>query len=87
DESGAALYTDQDLRLRVAAAIQEWIETEEDDLDSGENYADRLFAMMIGIADDNQDGELDEDEAAVLDAALEIAWDYLSAKGATDDDI
>jgi hypothetical protein len=32
-------------------------------------------------------GEISEVEHAVLDVAFEAAWDYMSSKGATDDDI
>ncbi|PAU79224.1 MULTISPECIES: hypothetical protein [Halomonas] len=73
------------LRMDAVAVIQQWIE--EDDLDDGESSADRLLAMMVGIADGNQDGELDEDEHEVVDVAREAAWDYLSALGIEDEDI
>lgn len=74
-------------RLSVAAAIQQWVETETDDLSDNETSADRLLAMMIGIADADQDGELDDDEQAVLESALECAWDYLAQKGVDESDI
>ena len=69
----------------TAAAIQQWAET--DDLDETETSADRLMAMMVGIADSNKDGELSEDEQDVVGSALEAAWDYLSSLGAADEDI
>lgn len=69
----------------AASAIQQWAET--DDLDETETSADRLMAMMIGIADSNKDGELSEDEQDVVGSALEAAWDYLSSLGAADEDI
>lgn len=81
----AGEYEYMSLRMDAVAAIQQWIE--EDDLDDGESSADRLLAMLVGIADDNQDGELDEDESEVIDAAREAAWDYLSAVGIEDEDI
>lgn len=81
----AADYTERDIKLKAVGAVQEWLE--DDDLDDGENYADRLLALMIGIADANKDGDLDDDETEVLDIALEAAWDYLSNNGADDDDI
>ncbi|HAR08412.1 MAG TPA: hypothetical protein DCR98_08380 [Cobetia sp.] len=73
------------LRMDAVSVIQQWIE--EDDLDDGESSADRLLAMMVGIADGNQDGELDDDEQEVVDVAREAAWDYLSALGIEDEDI
>ncbi|NDI85053.1 hypothetical protein EYB48_05495 [Undibacterium sp. B2R-29] len=80
----ASIYADTNIRLLVAATIQQWVET--DDLEDDESLPDRLLMMLVGIADANQDGELDDDESAVLDMALETAWDYLLGKGVTDDD-
>ncbi len=82
--SGADSFTKTDIKMKTAAAIQQWAET--DDLDDGETYADRLFALLVGIADMNQDGELDDDENAVLTMALECAWDYLVQYGVSEDD-
>lgn len=82
--SASAMYADTNVKLSVAATIQEWLET--DDLDDSETLADRLFMLMVGIADANQDGELDDDEQAVLESALEAAWDYLSSKGVSEED-
>lgn len=85
---GAAIeYTERDLRLKAAALVQEWLETEDADLDEGENLADRLLALMVGVADENKDGELSEDEQSVLDVVAENAWDYMAEKGVTDEDI
>lgn len=81
----AGEHEQMSLRMDAVSTIQQWVE--EDDLDDGESAADRLLAMMVGIADDNKDGELDEDENEVVDAAREAAWDYLSALGIEDDDI
>lgn len=81
----AGEYEHMSLRMDAVAVIQQWVE--EDDLDDGESSADRLLAMMVGIADDNQDGELDDDESEVVDAVREAAWDYLSALGIEDADI
>mgnify|MGYP003385432292 FL=1 len=82
---GADDFTVKDIKLSVAAVIQQWVET--DDLDDGETYADRLLALMVGIADENHDGDITDDEQGVLDMALNAAWDYLSSKGASDEDL
>ncbi len=82
---GADDFTLKDIKLSVAAIIQQWVET--DDLDDGETCADRLLALMIGIADENHDGEITDDEQGVLDMALNAAWDYLSGKGVSDEDL
>lgn len=78
-------HADADIRLKTAAAVQQWAET--DDLDSGEGYADRLLSLLIGIADADMDGEIGEEEAELVSIAAEAAWDYLSAKGVSEDDL
>lgn len=82
DGAGEAALSD--IKMRVAATIQQWAETS--DLDDGETHADRLLAMLVGIVDANQDGELDDDEQAVLNIALNAAWDYLVKFGVAEDD-
>ncbi|MGL5948125.1 MAG: hypothetical protein ACRCYV_03565 [Aeromonas sp.] len=73
------------VRMDAAAAIEEW--AGDDELDEAESYADRLLAMLVGIADGNQDGELDEDEHELVMLVLEAAWDYLTALGADEADV
>lgn len=82
--SGADSYTVTDITLRAVAAVQQWAET--DDLDDGESKADRLLALIVGIADANKDGEITEDEQGVLDVALNAAWDYLAKLGVSEED-
>lgn len=85
DEDRISKHDLENIKMSTAAAIQQWIET--DDLEENETSSDRLLALMIGIADEDQDGELDDDEQAVLEAALECAWDYLAQKGVDEEDI
>jgi len=66
-------------------AIVEWVETNDLE-DEFETLADRLYALFVGIFDANKNGELDADEEAVLDMILNIAWEYFSAKGVSDED-
>lgn len=89
DESSDAAqdYVQTDVALKAVAALQEWAETSPDDLDEGEGLGDRLFAMFVGIADANMDGEIGEDEQEILAMAAEEAWDYLSSKGVSDEDL
>lgn len=82
----AETFLGADIRMAVAAGIQQWAETEAADLDEGETMADRLFALMVGIADDNKDGELTDEEAALISVALENAFDYLVGKGVAEAD-
>ncbi|MBQ9601976.1 MAG: hypothetical protein IJR46_08225 [Neisseriaceae bacterium] len=73
------------LRLEVAGVIAAWAET--DDLDDDESIVERFDAMMIGIVDADKNGDLDDDELAVLDIAYNIAAEIFTAKGASDEDI
>lgn len=81
----AGTYELMGLRMEAAAIIQEW--AEDDDYDAGETSADRLLAMLVAVADDQQDGDLDDDEQAVIDTLREAAWDYLEMLGINADDI
>lgn len=82
----SGLVLDAVTRADVAAALQQWAETAPADLGEGETMADRLFALCVGIADDNKDGELTNEEIAVVTTCLENAYDYLVGKGVSDDD-
>lgn len=70
---------------QAVSAIQQWAET--DDLDAGETLSNRLMGLFVGIADANKDGELDDDEQEVVEAALSAAWDYLESLGVAEEDI
>jgi hypothetical protein len=83
-DADAADHAADDISLSAAAAIQQWAET--DDLGDGETCADRLQALMVGVADPNKDGDITADDQAVLQVALNAAWDYLVSLGVTDDD-
>lgn len=85
--SVATDYVDTDVALKAVAAVQEWAETTDDDLDDSEGLADRLFALLMGIADSNMDGEIGEDEQALFEMAANAAWDYMSSKGVSDEDL
>lgn len=78
-------YADSDVSLKAVAAVQAWAET--DDLGEGEGYADRLLALLVGIADADMDGEISDVEADVVEMAANAAWDYMSDKGVSDEDL
>lgn len=80
----AEAFAQTSVAMAAASAIQQWVES--DDLDDGETAADRLLAMMVGIADANKDGELSEDEQGVVEEALNAAWDYLVKFGVSEED-
>lgn len=75
-----------EIRSAAINSVHQWCETEADDLDAGESMADRLIALMVGIADENKDGEITDDEAGVIDVALNAAFDYIVSKGVSEDD-
>jgi hypothetical protein len=84
--SGAAAYAQADMRLKAVAALHQWAETTADDLADGESSADRLLALVVGIADSDKDGEISDDEAELCNVVLEAMWDYLTAKGVSEED-
>lgn len=91
--SSSADYVAQNVAVMTGAAVVEWLETMPEELGvaadgaAGETFADRLYALLVGIADQDQSGDLDPDESAVLDMAMSTAADFLSSYGVSDDDI
>lgn len=73
----AARFASTHISLRAITSIHQWAETD-DRLDDGETYADRLRAMLQGIADPRQDSEISDDEQEDLDALLND-WDARTA--------
>ena len=80
----AESYVSTDVAMRAAATVQQWAET--DDLEDGETYSDRLYAMFVGIADSNKDGEISDDESDLIMAALNAGYDYLLSNGVSEAD-
>ena len=91
DSSGLAVafdsasFTDAQIALESAAVIEQWAET--DDLDDGETLADRLANMIVGIANEDADGELTDDDQDVIEDAMEAAGDFLAGYGVDEADI
>lgn len=82
---GAAAAFDTQLITKMAlSVVGEWAGT--DDLDAGESSADRLMGMIVGISDENHDGEITDDEQDVIDVALSAVYDYLLTLGVTEAD-
>lgn len=82
--AAAGEYALKDLAAKGVAAVQQWVET--NDLDSGETNADRLMALIVGVADADKNGEITDDESVVLEVALNSAFDYLVSKGISEED-
>jgi hypothetical protein len=87
DDSDAADYADADIDLQVAAALHQFAETEEEDLDDGETLADRLQALIVGVVDPDFNGDIDSDASDLIAVAMESAGDYLADKGVAEADI
>ncbi len=83
----AANYAEQDIAIRAVASVRQWAEVKPADLGDGETLADRLLALLVGIADENHDGEITDDEADILSVAANAAADFLAGLGVSDDDI
>ncbi len=83
-EGEPANYVEQDIALKALSAVHEW--AMRDDLDVGESFTDRLLMLMVGVADENKDGEISEDEQALIEIALNAVFDYMVEKGVPEDD-
>ena len=81
----SASFTEAQIALESAAVIEQWAET--DDLDDGETLADRLANMLVGIANEDADGELTDDDKDVIEDATEAAGDFLAGYGVDESDI
>jgi hypothetical protein len=86
DMAGNA-YAIKNIEVAAIAAAVTWAGTDESKLDAGEGLGDRLFSLIIGIADEDKDGEISEEEAAVVQMAQNVIGDYLSSHGVADEDI
>jgi hypothetical protein len=84
-ENVASDYTMTDLALKAGAIVQEWAET--DDLGPGESNNDRLTAMLCGAVNEDIDGDITPEEAATVAILQDRVWDYVSAMGASDEDL
>lgn len=83
-DSATDTFADQFTSTYAVAVVNQWVGT--DDLEPGESLADRLVNTLIGIADENADGELGEAETAVALEAISTASAYLQNMGASAED-
>lgn len=81
----AANFDDSYIKKMALQAVNEWATT--DDLEDGETIADRLIGLIVGIADEDIDGEIGEDEAAITDTALDSIYDYMLTLGVDEADV
>lgn len=83
DSAAATQYALNDIKINTISAIQAWLEI----ADSEAGLGNDLLALFVGIADENHDGEISENEADILDVITSFAWDYLAEKGIGEDDL
>lgn len=72
--------------MEAASAVNAWVETDPADLADGETLVDRLYGLLSGVVDRDEDGELNDEESSVFEVAVNAAWDYLSDCGVSDED-
>lgn len=82
ENAPAALFTDE-MRQDAVAIVQEWAESE---LEAGEGFGDRLYALIVGSATDG-DEDMSDDEAEYAASLAELVGDYLEGKGIDSADV
>ncbi len=83
----AEKFITQSIESQAVYAVNEWSKTTTEDLGEGEGFGDRLMSMVAGIADEDMDGEVSEEESEIMNSAINAMGDYLSALGVPDEDI
>lgn len=73
------------IRAQAIQSLREWAATS--DLDEGESLSDRFDALMVGLADENKDGEISDEEAELIAVGMEAAAGFLASKGVSEEDI
>lgn len=82
---GAELFYSKKTALAACNSVNSW--TIEDELDDGESYSDRLYAMLIGVVDEDKNGTMTDEEQAVFDMACDAVQGYLvDALGVDEED-
>lgn len=79
----ASDFDNQRIMVQALHVINQWASAP---IEEGETAADVLLGMTVGIADENHDGEVTDDEQVVIDVALDAMFDYLLLLGASEAD-
>lgn len=82
----ASSYALQTISMKAVATVQTWCESD-GEMGDGEGAGDRLMAMLVGIADEDKDGELSAEEQAIIETAANEAWSYMASKGVSESDL
>lgn len=85
-DNGQFDFYSKRLAIGAATSIQQWAEEDASDLDSGENFADRLFALLIGVIDEDINGKLSSDQQEDFQEVREYAAQYMARLGVDSDD-
>lgn len=80
----AANFVEAQIRDDAASVLPVWVGT--DDLDEGETLADRLLALLAGMADQDGDDDLTPEEEEVLNLLAQAFADLLVTMGVTEGD-
>lgn len=87
-DAASSAHMTQSQRMHAASVVQQWVETDDDDLDDGETLSDRLYALLAaGVIDTESEDDLTEDEQDALDAVLAATEEYLLSFGVDADDV
>jgi hypothetical protein len=82
----AAQYAAQNIKLRVAHLLHQWVEDEED-AEEDADYGQMLAELFTTFADEDNDGEITAEEEEIFEHALAAGWDYLAENGIDEEDI
>ena len=80
----AGNFVEAQIRDDAASVLPVWVGT--DDLDDGETLADRLLALLAGMADQDGDDDLAPEEEDVLNLLAQAFVDLLVSLGVTEGD-
>lgn len=83
DEGPGFVITDE-MRQEAAGIVAEWADSE---LEEGEGYADRLYALIVGAAGAGDDEDLTDEEAEYAAILAELVGDFLEGKKIPEDDV
>lgn len=81
---GPGFVITDEMRQEAAGIVAEWADSE---LEKGEGYADRLYALIVGAAGAGEDEDLTDDEAEYAAILAELVGDFLEGKKIPEDDV
>ena len=89
DAQNAAAFDfhSKNLAISASASVQQWAEEDEGDLGASETFADRLFALLIGIIDEDINGKLTSNQQDEFQYIREYAAQYMRRHGVDTDDV